>query len=63
MWYRTYDEYLEKYIGEIWDDEEEEVSQEERDKIVTDRMIEEIGTRHLSPLQKFFWKYRSGKLY
>ena len=55
MDYKTYDQYLEEYVGEEWNDE---IEDDEEDRDITEQEIEEIETRHLSPLQKFFWRNR-----
>ena len=40
-----------------WDDEEDSITADERDRDITEREIEEVETRHLSPLQRFFWRH------
>ena len=60
MNYKSYDQYLEDCIGEQWDDEEP-ITTDEQDGIITEREIEEIETRHLSPLQRFFWRNKMWK--
>ena len=63
MWYDTYDRFLEEYVGEKWDDETNEKDEDNivEDNWVTDEEVEEIETRHLSPIQRFFYLHGKGR--